>query len=80
MLPVSAVAQGLRQFDIHLDGIDIVSVKVRRGGNAAELTALEDWGPEEWDVVGDHPASYQRQHLAGVADEPAAQRRRGGGP
>jgi type VII secretion protein EccE len=60
MLPVFAVAQGLRQFDIHLDGIDIVSVKVRRGDNAAELTALEDWGPEEWDVVGDHPASYQR--------------------
>ena len=60
MLPVSAVAQGLRQFDIQLDGIDIVSVKVRRGGNAAELTALEDWGPEEWDVVGDQPASYRR--------------------
>ena len=58
---MSAVAQGLRQFDIHLDGIDIVSVKVRRGGNAAELTALEDWGPEEWDVVGDQPASYQRR-------------------
>lgn len=61
MLPVSAVAQGLRQFDIRLDGIDIVAVKVRRGGNAAELTALEDWGPEEWDVVGDQPASYQRR-------------------
>jgi len=61
MLPVSAVAQGLRQFDIHLDGIDIVAVKVRRGGNAAELTALEDWGPEEWDVVGEQPASYQRR-------------------
>lgn len=60
MLPVAAVAQGLRQFDIHLDGIDIVSVKVRHGGNAAELNALEDWGPEEWDVVGDQPASYQR--------------------
>ncbi|BBZ39583.1 type VII secretion protein EccE [Mycobacterium conspicuum] len=61
MLPVSAVAKGLRQFDIHLEGIDIVAVKVRRGGNAAELTALEDWGPEEWDVVGDQPASYQRR-------------------
>jgi type VII secretion protein EccE len=61
MLPVAAVAQGLRQFDIHLDGIDIVSVNVRRGGNAAELSALEDWGPEEWDVVGDRPASYQRR-------------------
>lgn len=61
MLPVAAVAQGLRQFDIHLDGIDIVSVEVRRGGNAAELSALEDWGPEEWDVVGDRPAAYQRR-------------------
>jgi type VII secretion protein EccE len=61
MLPVAAVAQGLRQFDIHLDGIDIVSVNLRRAGNAAELSALEDWGPEEWDVVGDGPASYQRR-------------------
>ena len=49
-MPVPSVAAGLRQFDIHLDGIDIVSVKVRRGGNAAELSALEDWGPEEWDA------------------------------
>lgn len=31
MLPVVAVADGLRQFDIHLDGIDIVSVLVRAG-------------------------------------------------
>jgi len=60
-LPVAAVADGLRQFDIHLDGIDIVSVKLRRGGNAAELTALEDWGPEEWDPVSDRPAAYQRR-------------------
>src|SRR5271154_3813173 len=47
-LPVETVAAGLHQFDIHLDGIDIVSVKARRGGNAAELSKLEDWGPEEW--------------------------------
>lgn len=60
VLPVAAVAEGLRQFDMHLDAIDIVSVKLRRGGNAAELTALEDWGPEEWDVVSDRPAFYQR--------------------
>jgi type VII secretion protein EccE len=60
VLPVAAVAEGLRQFDIDLDAIDIVSVKLRRGGNAAELTALEDWGPEEWDVVSDRPAFYQR--------------------
>ena len=61
VLPVAAVAEGLRQFDIHLDAIDIVSVKLQRGGNAAELTALEDWGPEEWDVVSDRPAFYQRR-------------------
>jgi type VII secretion protein EccE len=61
VLPAAAVAEGLRQFDIHLDGIDIVSVKMRRGGNAAELTALEDWGPEEWDLVSDRPASYERR-------------------
>jgi type VII secretion protein EccE len=60
-LPVEAVADGLRQFDIRLDGIDIVSVKVRRGGTAAELSKLDDWGPEEWDLVSDRPASYQRR-------------------
>ncbi|HEY1441043.1 MAG TPA: type VII secretion protein EccE, partial [Mycobacterium sp.] len=59
-LLVQAVAAGLHQFDIHLDGIDIVSVKIRRGGNAAELSKLDDWGPEEWEMVGDQPASYAR--------------------
>jgi type VII secretion protein EccE len=59
-LLVQAVAAGLHQFDIHLDGIDIVSVKIRRGGNAAELSKLDDWGPEEWEMVGDQPASYVR--------------------
>jgi type VII secretion protein EccE len=57
-LRVESVADGLRQFDIHLDGIDIVAVKVRRGGNAAELSKLDDWGPEEWGLVSDQPASY----------------------
>jgi type VII secretion protein EccE len=60
-LLVASVADGLRQFDIHLDGIDIVSVKVRRGGNAAELSKLDDWGPEEWGLVSDQPASYARR-------------------
>jgi len=60
-VPVATVAQGLRQFDLHLDGIDIVSVKVRRGGSAAELSALEDWGPEEWDLVGDRPTTERRR-------------------
>lgn len=63
-LLVSAVASGLRQFDIHLDGIDIVSVNVRRGGpgaGAAELSKLDDWGPEEWEVANDQPTSYIRR-------------------
>jgi type VII secretion protein EccE len=63
-LLVSAVATGLRQFDIHLDDIDIVSVKVRRGGpgaRAAELSKLDDWGPEEWEVANDQPTSYIRR-------------------
>ncbi len=60
-LPIQAVAEGLQQFDIHLDGVDIVTVKVRRGGSAAELSALEDWGPEEWGLVGDNPTSYVRR-------------------
>ena len=63
-LLVQAVASGLRQFDIHLDDIDIVSVKVRRGGpdiGAAELSKLDDFGPEEWKVVSDEPTSYVRR-------------------
>ncbi|HTX96385.1 MAG TPA: type VII secretion protein EccE [Mycobacterium sp.] len=60
-LLVSSVAEGLRQFDIHLDDIDIVSVKLRRGGNAAELSKLDNWGPEEWEVVSDQPTSYVRR-------------------
>lgn len=63
-LLVSAVASGLRQFDIHLDGIDIVSVKVRRGGpeaNATEVSKLDDWGPEEWEVANGQPSSFIRR-------------------
>jgi type VII secretion protein EccE len=63
-LLVRAVADGLRQFDIHLDGIDIVSVKVRHGGpevNAAEKSKLDDWGPEEWGLVSDQPTSHVRR-------------------
>ncbi len=60
-LLVRSVAEGLRQFDIHIDDIDIVAVKVRRGGNAAELSKLDDLGPGEWDLVSDQPASYVRR-------------------
>lgn len=59
-LSVASVAEGVRQFDIHLDGIDIVSLKVRRGGNAAELSKLDDWRPEEWENLNDRPANYER--------------------
>ncbi len=59
-LSVQAVADGLHQFDIHLDSIDIVSVKARSGGDAAEKSKLDDWGPEEW-VVSDQPTSYIRR-------------------
>ncbi len=57
-LPVYAVADGLRQFDIHLDSVEIVSTKVRSGDNAAEKSKLDDWGPEEWGLVSDQPTSY----------------------
>jgi type VII secretion protein EccE len=60
-LLVQSVANGLRQFDVNLDGIDIVSVKVRRGGNAAELSKLDKLGPEEWGLVSDQPTSYVRR-------------------
>jgi type VII secretion protein EccE len=58
---VRSVAAGLRQFDVNLDGIDIVSVQMRRGGNAAELSKLDKLGPEEWGLVSDQPASYVRR-------------------
>jgi type VII secretion protein EccE len=60
-LLVRSVADGLRQFDVHLEGIDIVSVQMRRGGNAAKLSKLDDWGPEEWGLVSDQPTSYVRR-------------------
>ena len=63
-LSVQAVADGLRQFDIHLDGIDILAVKARSGGpeiRAAEKSKLDDWGPDEWGVVSDQPTSYVRR-------------------
>lgn len=62
VLPVAAVGFGLRQFDIHLDGIDIVSVQVRGGAEAARASAsLEEWGPEEWGMVGDRQGTDRRR-------------------
>ncbi|ARG90712.1 type VII secretion protein EccE [Mycobacterium kansasii] len=62
VLPVGAVAENLRQFDIQLEAIDIVSVEVRGGAEAAKASAsLDEWGPEEWGVVGDKPAANRRR-------------------
>jgi type VII secretion protein EccE len=46
LLAVGAVADGLHQFDIHLDGIDIVSVQGREGAGA-EAAGLQEWGLQE---------------------------------
>lgn len=55
-LPVAAVAEGLRQFDVTLESIDIISVGARRASDrhhsyAAVYSSL----------IGDHPAVGQRR-------------------
>lgn len=55
-LPVAAVAAGLRQFDVTLDGIDVVSVGVRRAPKTHHYHA-----PVYSGRVGDHPAMGQRR-------------------
>jgi type VII secretion protein EccE len=51
-LPVAAVAAGLRQFDVCLDAIDIVSVRNRHVSEAADPSAQE--------TVDDPPTGVQR--------------------
>ncbi len=53
-LPVAAVAEGLRQFDVRLDGIDIVSVRKRRVPEDTDPSNPQ--GPESPD---DQPADVQ---------------------
>lgn len=61
-VPLTAVADGLRQFDVHLDAIDIVSVQLHGGVDAAKASAsLEEWGPEEWDRVGNQGVANRRR-------------------
>lgn len=55
-LPLDAVAAGLRQFDVTLDGIDVVSVGVRRAPKTHH-----PYAPVYSSQVGDHPAVGQRQ-------------------
>jgi type VII secretion protein EccE len=50
-LPVAAVAAGLHQFDVHLDAIDIVSVRKRHVSEAADPSAPP--------TVDDRPAGVQ---------------------
>ena len=56
-LPLEAVAAGLRQFDVSLEGIDIVSVG-RAARPAKRITRMRRCIPAE---VGDHPAVGQRR-------------------
>jgi type VII secretion protein EccE len=56
VLPLDVVASGLRQFDVTLDGIDVVSAGVRRAPKTHHHHA-----PVYSSRVGDHPAIGQRR-------------------
>lgn len=55
-LPVAAVAEGLRQFDLTLEGIDIISVGARRAPERHH-----SYAPVYSSLVGNHPAMGQRR-------------------
>jgi len=55
-LPVAAVADGLRQFDLSVDSIDIVSIGLRRASDRHHRYASVYSG-----LIGDHPAVGQRR-------------------
>jgi type VII secretion protein EccE len=55
-LPLEAVAEGMRQFDLTLDGVDVVSVGVRRSPKTHH-----PYAPTYSSLVGDHPAVGERQ-------------------
>lgn len=55
-LPIDVVAAGLQQFDVTLEGIDVVSVGVRRAPKAHH-----HYAPVYSGMVGDHPAIGQRR-------------------
>ena len=63
-LPVAAVAAGLRQFDVRLDAIDIVSARQRHVCEAVDPSAAQ--------TVDDRPAVSSR-YVASVMDGSAAQ-------
>ena len=57
-LPVAVVAAALQQFDVHLDAIDIVSVRRRDISEAAD--------PSVPATADDRPAGIEGGHVAGV--------------
>jgi type VII secretion protein EccE len=44
-MPLEAVIEALRQFDVRLDSVDIVSVGTRRAGNGVRSAVQDDSGP-----------------------------------
>ncbi|MGB6205814.1 type VII secretion protein EccE [Mycobacterium sp.] len=44
-MPLDAVIEALRQFDVRLDSVDIVSVGTRRAGNGVKSAVQDDLGP-----------------------------------
>ncbi|MFV0494518.1 type VII secretion protein EccE [Mycobacterium sp.] len=68
VLPVAVVADGLRQFDVHLDAIDIVSVEEHGAVEEAKASAsLAEWSPEGWgpgaDTADRHTPDRRRTWL-----------------
>jgi len=51
-LSVAVVAEALRQFDVHLDAIDIVSVQKRRAGEVAEASGPRTHADHAADIEG----------------------------
>lgn len=55
-LPIAAIAAGMRQFDVTLESIDVVSVGIRRAADRHH-----SYGAVYSSLVGDHPAVGQRR-------------------
>ncbi|GBE67227.1 type VII secretion protein EccE [Mycobacterium sp. MFM001] len=60
VLPVEAVATALRQFDVRLDGVDVVSVGTRSGSTGVESAVQDDFGAAD---DGGRPLEERRTWL-----------------
>ena len=65
-MPLEAVIEALRQFDVRLDSVDIVSVGTRPGGKGVKSAVRDDFG-----ATGDRRPTGA-QHLGDTADGSAA--------